>query len=95
MISVMSGRFVGNMFNLAIQDMQIHVKKLPFLEVDLAKDDFGKEGIELTAGHIMSIRVRMTTLFFPFSFVYCSNNHRTEHLRLINNVNVCHHRDHL
>jgi hypothetical protein len=82
MISVMSGRFVGNMFNLAIQDMQIHVKKLPFLEVDLAKDDFGKEGIELTAGHIMSIRVGMITpcILPTFSFVNCTNNHRPEHL---------------
>lgn len=57
MISVMSGRFVGNMFNLAIQDMQIHVKKLPFLEVDLAKGDLGPAGIELTAAHVMSIKV--------------------------------------
>jgi len=29
----MTARFVGNVFNEAIQDMQITVKKLPFLEV--------------------------------------------------------------
>jgi len=33
MLSVMTARFVGNVFNEAIQDMQITVKKLPFLEV--------------------------------------------------------------
>lgn len=33
MLSVMSARFVGDQFNDSIQDMQIQVNKLPFLEV--------------------------------------------------------------
>jgi len=41
MLSVMSARFVGNLFNDAIQDMQIIVKKLPFLEVELARSALG------------------------------------------------------
>ena len=56
MLSVMTARFIGNIFNDAIQDMQIVVKGLPFLEVDHSRDAFGPDGMQLTAGHVMSLQ---------------------------------------
>jgi chloride channel 7 len=56
MLCVMSARFVGNMFNDAIQDMQISVKNLPFLEVDHSRTAFGPDGMKLTAGHVMCLQ---------------------------------------
>jgi H+/Cl- antiporter ClcA len=40
-IAVFSARWFGNIFNEAIQDMQIVIKHLPFLHEEIKRDEFG------------------------------------------------------
>jgi chloride channel 7 len=55
MLTVMSARFVGNVFNEGLYDIHIHLKSIPFLEADVPPI---AERYEIVAGQVMSTEVK-------------------------------------
>jgi len=55
MMTLMSARFVGNVFNEGLYDIHIHLKHIPFLEPDVPTI---AERHEIVAGQVMSTEVK-------------------------------------
>jgi chloride channel 7 len=55
MLTVMSARFVGNVFNEGLSDINIHLKNIPFLDADVPTI---AERNEIVAGQAMSTEVK-------------------------------------
>ncbi|CAM9902453.1 unnamed protein product [Sphacelaria rigidula] len=55
MLTLMAARWVGNVFNEGLYDMQIHINKLPFLEDEVPSVASRND---MTASQAMSRRVR-------------------------------------